>query len=124
MVIGIGMDLIEIARVGRAMRNDRFLDRIYTGGERERIAAKGAAGIKTAAGYLAAKEAAAKALGTGFKDFMPWDVEVVAEESGRPSIRLHRGAAARMEALGGARILLAITHDGDKASAFALIEAD
>ena len=68
MILGLGMDLIEVPRIAEMIKTDRFLQRIYTPAERAAIAEKGA---QTAAGYFAAKEAVAKALGTGFTGFGP-----------------------------------------------------
>ena len=65
-ILGVGLDLCDIRRIRRAMENPRFAQRAFTQGERERIAQRGE---QTAAGLFAAKEAVAKALGTGFDGF-------------------------------------------------------
>lgn len=120
VIVGLGIDLIDIERIERAIgRHPRFLERVYTEGERAAIAQKGA---QTAAGFFAAKEAAAKALGTGFRAFSMADISVEPDELGRPVARLRGGALARMEALGGRNLFVSITHAGGFASAVAVLE--
>ncbi len=119
MIIGIGTDLIDIARMARAIERPRFLERIYTKGERERIEARGA---NTAAGIFCAKEAVAKALGTGFRGFFTQDIEVDWDDVGKPAARLHGGARLRFDALGGKSVHLSISHAAGFAQAFCVIE--
>ena len=72
---------------------------------------------------FAAKEAVAKALGTGFaQGIMPGQIEVTHTGSGQPGARLTGAAQARLEQMGGGRILLSLSHEGDTAIAFALIQ--
>ena len=72
---------------------------------------------------FAAKEAVAKALGTGFaQGIMPGQIEVTHADSGQPGARLTGAAQARLEQMGGGRILLSLSHEGDTAIAFALIQ--
>ena len=121
--IAIGTDLCEIARIERAISREHFYGRVFSEGERAYLETKGRARAASAAAMFAAKEAVAKALGTGFaRGVMPWVIEVTHEESGAPGIRLHGDALARLEALGGGRVLLSLTHEGDLAMAFAVIE--
>ena len=65
MILGVGVDIIEPERIERAMDNARFMERVYTESERERIAQAGRSGAQRAAGIFAGKEAAVKALGCG-----------------------------------------------------------
>lgn len=101
MIIGTGTDLIDIRRIERTLERfgDRFLDRVFT--ETERRRSEGRAG--RAASYakrFAAKEACAKALGTGFRKGVYWrDLGVVNMPGGKPTMALTGGAAARLEAL-------------------------
>lgn len=122
MIVGTGVDIIEPARIERAMANPRFMERMYTPRERERIANAGAHAAQRAAGMFAAKEAAVKALGCGFDGVGFHDVEVVSSASGRPGLELHGGAAERLSALGGARAHLSISHIESAAVAFVVIE--
>ena len=120
MVIGLGIDLIEVARVGQAIeRHPRFLERYYTEAERAVVARKGA---QTAAGFFAAKEAVSKALGTGFRGFGMADVSIEPDELGRPVARLTGGALERMRAMGGRNLFVSITHDAGFAMAVAVLE--
>ena len=120
MILGLGSDLIEIARIEKAIARPRFLDRIYTDGERSRIA--DSVGAQTAAGLFAAKEAAAKALGTGFREFNFADVEVTWDELGKPKLTFHGSALARFEKMGATSCHLTISHDGGFALAVCVIE--
>ena len=120
MILGVGLDLIDVARIGQAIRKQHFLERIYSEEERLHIAEKGA---ETAAGYFAAKEAVAKALGTGFHGFCVWDISVHTDELGRPEALLSRGALDRLHKLGGT-IHISITHSGGFAAAVAILSRD
>jgi holo-[acyl-carrier protein] synthase len=101
MIIGIGNDIIDIRRVERTIERygDRFLDRVFT--ETERLKSDGRA--MRAASYakrFAAKEACAKALGTGFRQGVFWrDMGVVNLPSGRPTLELTGGAAKALARL-------------------------
>ena len=75
MILGTGCDLVEIERMKKACEKEAFLSRVYT--ERERRQAGGKASVL--AGDFAVKEAVAKVFGTGFRDFMPGDIEVLCE---------------------------------------------
>ena len=118
MILGTGLDIADIPRIKKALDNPRFLERVFQEEERARIAARGA---QTAAGVFAAKEAVAKALGTGFTGFGPWDIRLTWSETGAPRVTLAGGAEERRRALGGGRIHLSITHCGDLAAAVAIV---
>lgn len=105
MIIGIGNDLCDIQRIERTLERygDRFLARVFTDVERgkaERRRAAGRAYAGTLAKRFAAKEAAAKALGTGFRQGVFWrDLGVVNLPTGQPTIAMTGGAAERLAAL-------------------------
>src|SRR3954451_5944841 len=105
MIIGIGSDLIDIRRVAKVIERhgDRFLDRVFTEAERAKAARRAKSDKMVVATYakrFAAKEACAKALGTGIRHGVWWrDMGVVNLPGGRPSMRLSGGAKARLEAL-------------------------
>ncbi len=120
MIAGIGIDVADIARIEKALAHPRFPARAFTEGERARISARGA---KTAAGLFAAKEAVAKALGSGFDGFGLTDVEILWDDAGRPRCRLTGGAARRLDAIGGGSVFVSITHDAGVAAAVAVIES-
>lgn len=122
MILGIGTDLCEIARMQRAMENPRFVLRICTPAERERLESLcPERRAERLAGMFAAKEAVAKALGTGFVGFGFADIEILAEPSGRPTARLTGSALNTLSQ--PSRIHLSISHDGGLALAFAVIES-
>lgn len=122
-IIGIGTDLCAISRMERAIEREHFYTRVFLEGERAYLDRKEKARPQSAAAMFAAKEAVAKALGTGFAGgVMPWAIEVTHAESGAPGVRLHGDALKRLEEIGGARVLLSLTHEGDMAMAFAVIE--
>jgi holo-[acyl-carrier protein] synthase len=129
MILGIGSDLVDIRRIEKvlARHGDRFLTRVFT--EIERSKAEGrAARIETYAKRFAAKEACAKALGTGFRDGVFWrDLGVVNLSSGRPTMRLTGGALARLTAITPPghepRIDITLTDEGPLAQALVIISA-
>lgn len=120
MILGVGLDLADVERIERAIQKQHFLERIFSEEERSHIAQKGA---QTAAGYWAAKEAIAKALGVGFRGFGMWDISVHNDESGKPEAVLQGGALERLNALGG-KITLSITHSQGFAAAVAILSSD
>lgn len=120
MVLGIGIDIIEIHRVEKAMEKPKFVDKVFTPGEQEYLKTR-KNNPSTAAGYFAAKEAAAKALGTGFGKVKWTEIEVIRQEKGRPGIKLYGNAKIAMENMGGSSILLSISHSRDNAVAQVII---
>jgi len=120
LVLGIGIDIIEIHRVDKAIKNPRFVERVYTVEEQEYLKGRNN-NPSTAAGYFAAKEAAAKALGTGFGKFKWTDIQVVRNKDGKPGIKLHGNAKNLMDIIGGSSILLSISHSKDNAIAQVII---
>lgn len=122
MIHGVGTDLCPIARMEKAMQNPRFARRICTGAEFERLDQLCPERQREhLAGLFAAKEAVAKALGTGFAGFGFANVEILPDASGKPCVALHGGAKALLDGKSAA-IHLSITHDGGLALAFAVIE--
>ena len=129
MIIGIGSDLCDARRIAAVLERhgDRFLDRIFTPAERAK-AERRANRIETYAKRFAAKEACAKALGTGFRRGVFWrDMGVVNLPSGRPTMKLSGGALKRLQAITPAgceaRIDVTITDEGPMAQALVIISA-
>lgn len=120
MLTGVGCDLIEIERVKKACEKEAFLLRVYT--ENERRQADGRASVL--AGTFAVKEAVAKAFGTGFRSFMPKDVEVLRDELGKPYVVLHGNAKKAAEEKKIRRIEVSISNTKEYAMAFAVGEGD
>jgi holo-[acyl-carrier protein] synthase len=84
----VGTDIVNVSRIKKSMENARFCERIFTSSEMEYIGRKKFP-AETAAGRFAAKEAFAKAVGTGFREFEFSDVEILNDELGKPYIVLH-----------------------------------
>jgi holo-[acyl-carrier protein] synthase len=127
MIVGIGSDLIDIRRVEKvlARHGERFIARVFTPIERAKADSR-ADPVPTYAKRFAAKEACAKALGTGIHKGVFWrDMGVVNMPGGRPTLILTGGAQARLEALTpkgfSARIDLSITDEWPLAQAFVVI---
>jgi holo-[acyl-carrier protein] synthase len=129
MILGIGSDLIDIARIARVIDRygERFLDRIFTETERRKSDRRANRAASYAKRY-AAKEACSKALGTGFRAGVFWrDLGVVNLPSGRPSMVLTGGALERLQSMlppgTSARIDLTITDEPPLAQALVIITA-
>jgi holo-[acyl-carrier protein] synthase len=129
MIIGLGNDMIDIRRVERTIERygERFLSRVFTEAERRKSDAR-AGRAASYAKRFAAKEACAKALGTGFREGVFWrDMGVVNLASGRPTLELTGGAARALADLTpeghAVRIDLSITDDFPMAQAIVIISA-
>jgi holo-[acyl-carrier protein] synthase len=124
MIVGMGIDIAEVKRIGAVIESqkERFLRRVYTPDEvayceqfRNRY--------ERYAGRFAAKEAAMKALGTGWSNGVRWvDLEVVRERSGRPTLSLKGEAKKIADALGVKNIAISITHTAEQAIAQVIFE--
>jgi holo-[acyl-carrier protein] synthase len=130
MIIGLGSDMVDIRRIEKTLENygERFIDRIFTPIERAK-SEKRASRAASYAKRFAAKEACAKALGTGFHAGVFWrDMGVVNDSMGKPTMHLTGGAKARLEAITpkgrSAVIHVTITDDHPYAQAFVVIEVN
>jgi len=124
MVLGIGSDITEIHRIENSVLRfgTRFLERVFTSGEIAYCQRKKTSGESFAA-RLAAKEAGAKALGTGIAHGVSWlEIEVRREPGERPTLHLSGRAAERAERMGVERIALSLTHSRELAMAFVVME--
>ena len=124
MIVGSGIDLAEIARIQQSIDRygTRFLDRIFTPAEQAYCLRKRKSAESFAARF-AAKEAGAKALGTGISRGVGWlEIEVAREPGGRPTLKFHGRAAQFAARLGAVRAALSITHTSDLAMASVLLE--
>ena len=124
MVMGRGTDLTEIGRVEKSIARfgERFLERVFTAGEQEYCLRKKGSGESFAARF-AAKEAGAKALGTGISRGVGWkEIEVRRSPGERPTLHWSGRAAERAKALGVARTALTLTHSRSMAMAVVVVE--
>jgi holo-[acyl-carrier-protein] synthase len=120
MIAGTGIDIIEIARIKRAVqRREGFIDRFFSPQEAAYYRRRGM-NISTIAGGFAAKEAVAKALGTGFKAFGWKEIEITRDPQGRPIVKLLGRAQDLCAEKGIDKILVSISHSRDYAVAQAV----
>lgn len=124
MILGTGTDLIEIERIRASVARygDRFLRRVYTPAEIAYCGRKRNSAESYAARF-AAKEAAAKALGTGISQGVGWrEIEVLREPSGQPTLRFTGRALARASSMAVRRASLSLSHGRELALAVVLLE--
>jgi holo-[acyl-carrier protein] synthase len=125
MIVGLGVDITEVDRMEAAIarRGRPFLNRLFTPAE-ILYCEKHRHSAERFAGRFAAKEAAMKALGTGWARGVRWiDIEIVREPSGKPTLKLSGAAAAIAASLGVMHIAVTITHDGNTALAQVIFES-
>lgn len=125
MIVGIGIDLVEVARIRAAIERHgrRFTDRIYTSAEIAYVERK-ANPYERYAARFAAKEAGMKAIGTGWKRGVRWqDFEVANLPSGRPTLQFHGVAAQIADGLGVRNIALSLTHTAEQGLAIVILES-
>ena len=120
LVIGIGIDLVEIERIRQAAirTNQRFLERVFTPRERRLCAGR----PWRLAGRFAAKEAMLKAMGTGLRGFSWQQIEVLADELGAPTVFYGGNFASALEARGVSRVHVSISHSKEYAIAQVVLE--
>jgi holo-[acyl-carrier protein] synthase len=125
MIVGIGIDVIEVGRIRAALENPRtgarFRARVFTG-EEIGYCSRRRNGHESFAARFAAKEATMKALGHGFGQGIGWrEIEVVRGD-GAPTVRLYGAAQKYADALGVRRVHLSLTHTADLAIAYVIAE--
>ncbi|HWO58327.1 MAG TPA: holo-ACP synthase [bacterium] len=126
MIIGLGIDQIEIARVARSWQKygDRFGRRVFTDAEWAYCLSRPHP-AESMAGRFAAKEAAMKALGLGWPGGIAWrDIEITREPTGKPGLRFFRKAELRAARLGVTHTAVSMTHDLTYSSATVVFEKD
>jgi holo-[acyl-carrier protein] synthase len=124
MIVGTGIDIAEVQRIRQAIERfgERFLRRVFTDEEMRYCDSK-ANRIERYAARFAAKEAAMKALGTGWNHGIRWrDVEVRRQPGGRPTILFHGKAAEFAARLGAVHVALSLSHTAEQAIAQVILE--
>jgi holo-[acyl-carrier protein] synthase len=124
MIVGLGIDVAEVRRIGEVIeaQKERFLRRVYTA-EEVAYCEKFKNRYERYAGRFAVKEAAMKALGTGWSRGVRWvDVEVVRQRGGRPMLALKGEAKRIADAMGVKNIAISITHTAEQAFAQVIFE--
>jgi holo-[acyl-carrier protein] synthase len=124
MIISIGIDIIEVARIREVLlRTPRFADRVFTTAERAYCDSRGVVAAQHYAARFAAKEAALKAFQTGWRGGIGWqDVEIAARESGAPYLILHGPVRELFEKSGATTAHLSIAHTSEHAIAEVVLE--
>src|SRR5215475_11505892 len=125
MILGTGIDITEVPRVADSIARfgERFLNRIFTG-EEIRYCETKANRVERYAARIAAKEAAMKALGTGWSRGIRWcDIEVYRPPGSRPTIRFHGRAAEFCTRMGVKNIALSLSHTVEQAIASVILES-
>jgi len=125
VIVGLGIDLAEVDRIRNAIERHcrRFTDRIYTVAEIAYVERK-ANRYERYAARFAAKEAAMKAIGTGWRRGVRWqDFEVANLPTGRPTLRFHGVAAQIADSLGVRNIALSLTHTAEQGLAIVILES-
>jgi holo-[acyl-carrier protein] synthase len=122
VIIGIGIDVVQITRMSAWLHRPMLLDRYFHPDELEAAKAKGSGFEHSLAARFAAKEAFGKALGTGLAGMRLRDIEVVNDSNGKPGIRLYGAAKRRFVDSGGSSLFVSLTHESDNAIAVVVIE--
>lgn len=119
-----GIDAVEIERIKSAVEADsgeRFLQKVYTSRERSYCSTGNSFRFESLAARFAAKEAVAKALGTGVRGFSLTDIEIMNDELGCPSVILYNNALARAEELNVEKVCISLSHTSSTAFAGSLL---
>jgi holo-[acyl-carrier protein] synthase len=124
VILGTGIDIEEVARIRAVIGRhpSRFIERVFTAAERAYVERK-ANRLERYAARFAAKEAAMKAIGTGWRRGVRWqDFEVMNLPSGKPTLKLHGAAATIAHGLGVRAISLSLTHTATQGMAMVILE--
>ena len=122
MIVGTGIDFVTVSRIAHWLEDDGLCRRFFHEKEMAEVRARGAEAPRSLAARFAAKEAFAKALGTGFSGLALKQIRVENERSGRPLLLVEGRARRSMEEIGARRIHLSLTHEGDLAAAQVILE--
>ena len=122
MIIGIGCDIIEIARIEAAAQKDSFVKRVFTEAEALYCLSRGKNAAASFAARFAAKEAALKALGTGLRDGRLREIEIRNNALGKPELCLSGAFAELASGLGVKRTHLSLSHGRSEAIAYVVME--
>ena len=122
MIIGIGIDIVQIERMERWLENSKLLEKYFHSDEIALARARGKGAAKTIAARFAAKEAFAKALGTGFSEIALKDIIVVNRENGKPEIKPEGTALKALDKSGADRIHISLSHEKKNAIAMVVLE--
>ena len=122
MLIGVGCDVIEIARVAKAMERRAFVERVYAPEEIAYCQGRGKQAAASFAARFAAKEAVLKALGTGLRGGELTEIVIINDELGKPSVQLRGYHAELAQKLGVKNIAISMSHSRATALAYVVME--
>jgi holo-[acyl-carrier protein] synthase len=124
VIVSIGIDIVEVYRIRQTIeRTPRFVVRVFTEQERAYCEGKGVVAAQHYAARFAAKEAALKALRTGWRGAVGWqDIEVIGDENGAPRLEIRGGAKQIFDSLGATRAHLSLSHTTEHAIAQVIFE--
>ncbi|MGI5069013.1 holo-ACP synthase [Treponema denticola] len=122
MILGLGIDIVEVSRLEKWLNDKKLLERFFYKEELEYVLSKRDGAAPSLAVRFAAKEAFGKALGTGLAGIELKDIAVVNDKTGRPFLKLFGTALQALKEKGGASIHLSLTHEKTTAAAVVIIE--
>lgn len=122
MILGVGTDIIEIERVRKAIETRRFVERVYTEGERSYCESRGMQAAASYAARFAGKEAVLKAFGTGLREGSLLDIEILPDDLGCPRVKLFGHYAKLAGEKGVTSVHLSLSHAREYATAQCVLE--
>jgi len=122
MILGIGVDVVHVARIRHWLAIPGLPERFFSEEELGAVRDRGGAIALSLAARFAAKEAFGKAIGTGLAGITLKEIEVANNHNGKPDIRLSGSAARKLGELGGRKVHVSLTHERDNAIAMVVIE--
>ena len=122
MILGIGVDIVNVERMRHWWDNPRLLHRYFHRDEIDSVLERKSGAVLSLAARFAAKEAFGKALGTGMRSLVLKDIQVFNSHNGQPKMRVHGTARKALDQMGGESIHLSLTHEQESAVAMVVIE--
>ncbi|UTC68274.1 MULTISPECIES: holo-ACP synthase [unclassified Treponema] len=123
MILGLGIDIVEVSRIEKWLNDKKLLERFFNKEEIEYVLSKENGAARSLAVRFAAKEAFGKALGTGLAGIELKDIAVANDKTGRPFLKLSGTALEALNKKGGESCHLSLTHEKTTAAAVVIIEA-
>lgn len=123
MILGLGIDIVEVSRLEKWLKDNKLLQRFFSEEEIEYVLSKENGAARSLAVRFAAKEAFGKALGTGLAGIKLKDIVVVNDRTGRPFLKVSGTALEALKKKGGAVLHLSLSHEKTTAAAVVIIEA-
>ncbi|MCL1929445.1 MAG: holo-ACP synthase [Treponema sp.] len=122
MIKGIGVDAVKISRMEKWVKNPYLLERFFDVREVKIMQERGKGMVCSLAAHFAAKEAFGKALGTGFTGIKLSDIMILNRNNEKPLFHVEGSALEAMKTCGASKVHVSLTHDGDMALAFVVLE--